>query len=178
MAFAIAATPDVGVFSVVCTATSGDKNIKRTPLDGAIDDTHILQIAEDFDALTNAHMDSPSFASRPITGQKSAAVDALQNRISEYMVLTFGRTDAVSGKDVTMNFIVPAYVQAGVVTGTPPIPNVGTPGTGSLSARLGRLVANLEDALAKKQADDTWLAGGFTYLSGAFGTAADLLDGV
>jgi len=177
MAFAIAAAPEVGYFNATFVATSLDKVVKRTPLDGTIDDTHILQIAEDLDALSNAYMKLPKFAGRAITGQKGAAVNALQNRIKEFMVLNFQRTDAISGELVDMAFAVPAYVQAGIVN-TDLTPNVGTPETGSLDARLGRLVANLENYLTKQQADKTWLAGGWTYVGGAFGSGADLLDGV
>jgi hypothetical protein len=92
------------------------------------------------------------------------------------MVLTFGRVDAVSGLNVTKNFIIPAYVNS-LAVGSPPAPDVGTPGTGSLSARLGRLVANLETYLVGRQADNTFVAGGWTYLTGGFGTANDVIDG-
>jgi len=176
MAFAIAAAAAVATLQMSLESTTLDHVIKRTLLDGAVTDTIILEIAEDLDNLTNAKMIAPKYAGRLITGQKGAAVAALQNLVSAFMVLTFGKTDGISGKAVTKNFIVPAYV-ATIATGTPPVPNVGTPGTGSLPARLGRLIANLEDTLAYQQADQTYDNGGWTYLSGGFGTANDVIDG-
>lgn len=176
MAFAIGAAAASSAFSVEMESTTGDTVIKRTLIDGAIDDTHILQIAEDLDNVSNARMLAPKFNGRLITGQKGAAVAALQNLISTYMVLTFGRVDAISGLSVTKNWIVPAYVNV-LAVGSPPAPNVGTPGTGSLDARLGRLIANLETYLVGRQADNTFVAGGWTYLSGGFGTANDVIDG-
>lgn len=176
MAFAIGSAAAQAALSMELVSTTGDTAIKRTMLDGAIDDTHILQIAEDIDALTNAHMVNPKFNGRVITGQKGAAVAALQNLVSVYLVFTFGKTDAVSGKDVTKNFIIPAPV-ASNLTGTPPHANIGTPGTGSLDARAGRLVANLENYLAYIQADQTFDNGGWTFVSSGVGTADDVVDG-
>ena len=176
MAFAIGATPDVGVLSMSLESTTGDHVVKRTLLDGATNDATILEIAEDLDNLTNAVMIDPKFAGRSITGQKGSAVAALQNLVSAFMVLTFGKDDAISGKHVTKNFIVPAYVNT-IATGSPPTPYFTTPGTGSLPARLARLIGNLEDNLAYKQADQTYANGGWQYEGGAFGTSNDYIDG-
>jgi len=176
MVFAIAGAASVAPLAMTLQSVTLDEAVKRTLLDGAVDDTVILEIAEDLDALTNAKMIDPKYAGREITGQKSAAVNNSQNLISAYMVLTFGKTDGISGKAVKKNFIVPAYVDT-IRTGSPPIPNVGTPGTGSLPARLARLISNLEDSLAYQQADGTYDNGGWVYLSGGFGTANDVVDG-
>lgn len=176
MVFEIGAAADQAPLAMELFSTTGDSATKRTMLAGDTDDSIILEIAEDIDNLTNAHMVNPKFAGRLITGQKGAAVSALERLISAYLVLTFGKTDGVSGKEVTKNFIIPAPVAA-AMTGTPLQLNVGTPGTGSLAARAGRLVANLEDALAYTQADQTSDNGGWTYISSGFGTADDVVDG-
>ena len=176
MAFALGAAPDVGTLGMNIVSTTGDHVVKRTLLAGDIDDTHILQIAEDLDNLTNGYLENPKFNGRAITGQKGSPVAALQNLVSAFMVLTFGKDDAISGKHVTKNFIVPAYVNS-IAVGSPPLPNVGVPGTGSLPERLGRLIDNLENYLAYKQVDQTYDNGGWMYETGAFGTSNDYIDG-
>jgi hypothetical protein len=177
MAFAIGAGAAQLALSMELFSTTGDSATKRTMLDGAISDATLLEIAEDIDNLTNAHMVNPKFGGRVITGQKGAAVDALERLISIYLVLTFTKTDAISGALISKNFIIPAPVAA-ALTGTPLHLNVGTPGTGSLAARAGRLVANLEDNLAYLEVDKTTFDnGGWTFQSSGVGTADDVVDG-
>lgn len=177
MAITIAAAPDHVTLRLKLTAYTNDSAIKATPIGGAYDDTETIAALTALDNVTNAKFEG-SIAGRLISGQKGSAANASQNLISAFMQLNFEATDAVSGDIVQRSFAVPSYKDILRSAGTDGAPDVGTPGTGSVDAYLGTLVAWLEDNMAYQQADNDWVTGGFTYTGGGFGTGADVTDGI
>lgn len=177
MAITLSEAPDHVSLRLKMTAYTGDPAIKVTPIDGGYDDTETIAFLTALDHVSNAKFEG-NVAGRLISGQKGSAVNSLQNLISAFMVLNFTTTDAISDDLVTRSFSVPSYVDILRSAGVDGQPDVGTPGTGSVDAYLGTLVAWLEDNMAYQQADNAWIVGGFTYAGGGFGTGADVTDGI
>lgn len=176
MAITLSAAPDVVSIRLNMESYSGDTAIKNTEIDGGYDDTETIAALTALDNCSNAKF-TGKVGGRTISGQKGSAVNALQSLISTFMVLNFEKVDPVNAaKVVSKSYVVPAYVDSLVGAGSAPNPT--TPGTGSPSAYLGTLIAYLEDNLGYLGADGTYYNGGFTYVGGAFGTGADLVDGI
>ena len=176
MAITLAAAPDVRNIAISMESTTGDKAIKRTPVGSTASDANVIAALTALDNVSNARFFG-NFGGRLISGQKGSAVNAGQNLISAFMSLNFSQTDPINpANTVQRSFTVPAYVDE-LDPGTH-IPDVGTPGTGSVSAYLGTLVVFLEDHLAFEAADGSIVEGGFTYVGGGFGTGNDVVDGI
>lgn len=142
---------------------------KTTLLDGTIDDTHILQLATDFSALTRAQVTKMDFNARLVTGLPSSASDSSFSQVTDCAELTFSKVNPVdSSKFVTKSFLIPAIVEAGIVD-TDKSLIVGTPGTGSLSDQLARLISNLETYLNMKGADGAYYPGSWSYVASESG---------
>jgi hypothetical protein len=177
MPITLAEAPDHVSLRLKLTAYTGDPAVKVTPIGGGYDDTETIAALTALDNVTNAKFEG-NVAGRLISGQKGSAANALQNLISAFMVLNFEALDAISGLTVQRSFSVPSYKDILRSAGVDGQPDVGTPGTGSVDAYLGTLVAWLEDNMAYQQADQDWVTGGFTYVGGGFGTGADVTDGI
>jgi hypothetical protein len=176
MAITLSASPDTVFMRLVMEASSGDQAIKTTEIDGAYDDTETIAFLTALDQVSNAKF-TGKVGGRLISGQKSSAGTTSQNLISAFMVLNFSKVDPVNAaKTVSKSYVIPAYPDTLVASGY--VPDVGTPGTGSLAAYLGTVVAWLEDNLAYLGNDGTYYNGGFTYQGGGFGTGNDVVDGI
>lgn len=176
MAATIGAAPEATTVRWTLQSSTQDKANKVTKFDGAMSDADLMEMLDSFDAITNARALTCKVGERPVTGLKGSASASAQNLISAYMVLSFEKVHPLNPLEtVTKNFIVPAYVEA--LRGAGNNPDVGTPGTGSAAAHLGRLIEHLEDNLAYQAADGDWYNGGWTYNGGGFGTGNDVIDG-
>ena len=176
MAVTLSAAPSVNTIRILNRSTTQDEAQKVFQVDGAMSDADIIDMLDQYDHLTNALIVSCKVGERTATGFKSSASSSAQNLVSAFMVLTFEKANPVNAlKTVTKNFIVPAYIDS--LRNSSNNPDVGTPGTGSLAARLGLLVQYLEDNLAYLGADGVQYPGGWTYAGGGFGTGNDVIDG-
>lgn len=176
MVLSIAAAPDHVSLRLRMESVTGDPAIKVTPIVGTYDDTETIAALTALDNITNASF-TGNIAGRLISGQKGAPVNSAQNLISAFMVLSFEDIDAISGDTVQRSYSVPAYKDILRSAGTGGQPDVGTPGTGSVDAYLGTLIAWLEGNMVYQQADNAWVTG-LTYVGGGFGTGADVTDGI
>jgi len=177
MAITLATTPAVLPLAATFVSTTQDEAIKRTLLDGGISDTDVINLLTDMDACSNAKMINVNFGGRLASGQKGTASTSSQNLVSAFMQLNFEKVDPVNAaKTVRKSWALPAYADA--LRGSDNAPDVGTPGTGSLAERLGRIVATLEANLAFLGADGVYDNGGWTYVGGGFGTGNDIIDGI
>lgn len=157
-------------------STTGDEANKRTLLNGAAVDADIIQLLGDMDDLSNARMLKWKWAGRKVLGLDSAAATTSQNLVSAFMQLNFTQVDPVNADNtVERHWSLPAYVDT--LRGSDNLPQVASPGSGSVAAKLGRVIAFLEDNLAFEASDGTIVVGGFTYVGGGFGTGADFIDG-
>lgn len=157
-------------------STTGDEAVKRTLLDGSAADADIEQLIQDMDDLSNAKMIGWKFGGRGIHGMDSSAQTTSQNLVSAFMQLNFTQVDPVNAeKTVERHWSLPAYVDT--LRGSDNLPTVATAGSGSVAAKLGRIIDFLVDALAFEAADGSIVVGGWTYVGGGFGTGADFIDG-
>jgi len=153
-----------------------DEAVKRTLVDGAATDTDLINYITDIDLLSNAKMVDWKFGGRAFHGMKSSAVNASQNLVSAWMQLNFEQVDPINAdKTIRRTWSLPAYDDS--LRGSDHQPVITTAGTGSLSARLGRVRDFLLDSLAFEAADGSIVVGGWTYVGGGFGTGADVIDG-
>lgn len=169
MAVVVGSAPDILASRVRFKDTVGKFATKVFDLGGAIDDTTLQEIFEDLNALTNAQVTHADAGGRTVTGMNASATSALQSLISVMIELTFSQVNPINAaKTVVKTFLIPAPVQVIIETdGT--LDDGGTPGEGSLDARLARLIANLEDWLVYVDATDAVTVGGWTYQSGKSG---------
>lgn len=166
MAIAIGAAPAFFTWRTVFRDFNGNEITKTTLLDGSTDDTHLLQLITDLDALSNGHILKSDFNSRQVTGQKSSASNALYPQVADLAVLTFSKTNPVdASKTISKSFLIPCIIYSGVVNADLSLNDGVSPGTGSLGAQLGRLIANLTAYLNVRGADGTYYPGSWTYLS-------------
>jgi hypothetical protein len=164
------------VLGGIFKSTTGDEAVKRTLLNGAADDSAIIQLLQDMDDLSNAKMMKWKWGGRKATGFDSSASTNSQNLVSAFMQLNFSQVDPVNADNtVERHWTLPAYVDT--LRGSDNLPQVASPGSGSVAAKLGRIIAFLEDNLAFEASDGSIVVGGFTYIGGGFGTGADFIDG-
>lgn len=176
MAITLGASPDVLTLATDHQSITGDGASKRTQLDGGTSDTDITNLIEDMDSISAAKIVRANWGGRIASGMKGSAQSTSQNLISAWMQLNFSKVDPVNAaKTVVKSWSLPAYNDT--LRDTDNTPTVGTPGSGSAAARLGRIVATLEDSLAYLGADGVYYNGGWTYVGGGFGTGNDVIDG-
>lgn len=176
MAITISAAADAFTLGGILKSTTGDEAVKRTLLNGAAIDADIIQLLQDMDDLSNARMLKWKWAGRKATGFDAAASTNSQNLVSAFMQLNFSQVDPINAdKTVERHWSLPAYLDT--LRGSDNLPTVAAPGSGSVAAKLGRVIAFLEDNLAFEASDGSIVVGGFTYVGGGFGTGADFIDG-
>lgn len=162
MAIAIGAAPAVAPLRAIMTDFYGRSVTKTTLLDGAIDDTSLLEILNDFAALTRCEFGKTEVGGRIVTGLPDTASDSLFPEVTDLAELTFTRENPVNAaKTITKSFLIPGIQSSVVDTDKSLI--VGTPGTGSLTDRLARLIGNLETFLAVLGSDGVYYTGSFTF---------------
>jgi len=178
MAITLSAAPAVVPVRLVMLSDTGDSLIKNTEIDGGYDNTEMIAFLTALDNVSNASF-TGKVGGRVIAGQKGSPISAMQNMISVFMVLNFEKADPLNAAAVvSKSYTVPAFKEVLRTGGSGSTPDVGTPGTGSPSEYLGTLIAFLEDNLGYLGADAAYYNGGWTYAGGAFGTGADLVDGI
>lgn len=139
---------------------------KTTILDGTTDDTHLLQLITDLDAVTNGQIVTSDFNARKVTGLKSSATLAAYGQVTNEAVLTFSKVDPVNAlKTVSKSFIIPTLIPTLVNTDLSLVDGTAA-GSGSVEAQLGRIIANLQTYLNYLGADGTYYPGSWTYESG------------
>lgn len=176
MAITIESAASAFTLGGVLKSTTGDEAVKRTLLNGAAVDADIEQLVQDMDDLTNARMLKWKWAGRKVSGMKSSAATTSQNLVSAFMQLNFSQVDPINpDATVERHWSLPAY--SDTLRGSDNLPTVASPGSGSNAAKLGRIIAFLEDNLAFEASDGSIVVGGFTYIGGGFGTGADFIDG-
>lgn len=176
MAITIGAAAAVQKASATFESVTGDNAVKTTLIGGSAIDADLIAYFEDMDTLSNARMLNPQVAGRLIAGHKGAASANSQNLVSVFMQLNFSQVNPINTADeVERSWLLPAPVEALRGSGNTPV--IAAAGTGSVAARVGRLVSFLVDNLAFKAADGSYVVGGWTYNGGAFGSGADFVDG-
>jgi hypothetical protein len=173
MAVGIGASPDEVVIRIEFLDVNGERLVKTFPLDGAETDANAIAIMDAIDGLSNALITKASILSgRPFTGLKSAAVDAVERKVSDIMALTFTKTDPVNAsKTVKRGFIIPAYLGALIDTDYHPV---------STNSDLNALVVRLAADLNYLGNDGTFYPGSWTYQNGfsGFGSTTREIDGL
>ncbi len=181
MAATISATPDSVTVRMTFQSLTGDEATKTFELDGGVTDTELQHLFDDIDALTNAKIIASSVSSvRQVTGLKSSPVSALQSLVSNIMFLTFTKANPLNAaKLVKKTFSIPAFVDATVRDDGDNSIVVAAAGTGSLPARIGRIIELLDADLEYVGADGAFYPGGWDYQSAqsGFGTVNDVIDG-
>lgn len=176
MAVTLEAAASAFVLGGTFKSTTGDEAQKRTLLNGAATDAEIIQLLSDMDDLSNARMLKWKWAGRKVLGLDATASTASQNLVSAFMQLNFTQVDPVNADNtIERHWSLPAY--SDTIRGSDNLPSVAAPGSGSNAAKLGRIIAFLEDNLAFEASDGTIQVGGWTYVGGGFGTGADFIDG-
>lgn len=143
------------------------------PLAGATTDADIIAILSDLDLISNAYIVSAHVTtSRPVTGQKVAALNALERNISEIMELTFVGANVVGKASVYKSIAVPA-LKAAIEN------NDGSPAATGVNASLDDFVAKLAADLTYVKSDNT-PATGMVYdpASSHHITVSDIVDAV
>lgn len=157
-------------------STTGDIAQKQNLLNAAAIDADIIQLLQDMDDLSNARMLKWKWNGRKVLGLDATASTASQNLVSAFMQLNFSQVDPVNADNtIERHWSLPAYVDT--LRGSDNLPQVDAPGSGSVAAKLGRIIAFLEDNLVAIAADGSTVVGGWTYVGGGFGTGADFIDG-
>lgn len=166
MAVVVGSAAEILASRVRFKDTVGKFATKVFDLGGSIDDTTLQEIFEDLNALTNAQVTHADAGGRIVTGMNASPTSALQSLISVMIELTFSQVNPINAaKTVIKTFLIPAPVQV-IIESDGTLDDGGTPGEGSLDARLARLIVNLQDWLVYVDATDGVTVGGWTYQSG------------
>lgn len=178
MAIAISDTSDNVTVRMTFQSVTGDEATKVFELDGAIADADLEQLVEDIDLLSNAKITQCTVSGvRQVTGMDASASSSSQNLVSALAFLTFTKVNPLNAlKTVKKTFSIPAYADG--MRDTDNTVLVAAPGSGSIAARVGRVIATIEDNLEYLGADGTFYPGGFTYdgSQSGFGTVNDVID--
>lgn len=168
MTIAIGSVPDYVVWRQKLTDYYGRFATKTTLLGGSVDDTTLLQMLNDLALLTNAAFSNVSIGGRAVTGLAASPINASFKEITDLGELTFSRVNPVNAALMsTKTFLIPCIVEDVVASDKTLI--VDAAGTGSLSARLGRLIGNLETYLVMRGSDGVNYTGSWTFQAGASG---------
>lgn len=149
----------------------GQKLTKRYALIGTALDVDIQNLVAAIDAATNAQVTAYVEVVRPLTGTKSAAVNAVERNISEVFEIAIKGVDATvtPNKLVYKTFLLPAPLGSLELTD-------GSPDPGSTVMNL--LTADVAALLTFKQADGSMSTGGMVYDAAGTHhiTLADVVD--
>lgn len=166
MAIAIG-TADEKLLRLEFQDAKGKRVTKTYALSGSTLDADIITALGHLDAMTNAFVVRGSvLTSRPVTGMKAAAVNALQNTNVSEALITFTKVNPINAlKTVTKETLIPSYVDALEESdGTPDVTN----------ADLAAWISFCEANLTYLAATGTFYPGSWTYQdaqSGFFGAA-------
>lgn len=164
MTVAIGAAPATLPMRMTIADARGGRVLKTTQLAGDTTDTILLQILNDTNDLSNGAFSAVTVGGRKVTGMNAAASFAMYPEVSDLVEITFTRTNPVNtAKNILKSYLIPAPLTAIVATDRSLI--VGTPGTGSATDKLARLIANLAASLAFIGSDGVAYSGGFTFVA-------------
>lgn len=113
MAIAIG-TADEKLLRLEFQDAKGKRVTKTYALSGTVSDADIITALGYIDNMSNAFVvRGVILTSRPITGMKAAAVNALQNTNVSEMLLTFSKVNPINAaKTVLKEVVIPSYVDA------------------------------------------------------------------
>ena len=173
MAIAIGSTPTSYAVTLKHQDVDSEEVTKTFLLDGAVDIADIVTFLGHYEAITNARFTrSKLVAEFDITGMRNSALNADRPTVSQFLGLTFTKTDPVNAlKTAVRGFLVPAYISA-KVKGSGDSINVADT---DLAAVIAFLSANLQLI----GYDGAAYPGSFTYQNSesGFGSGARRIDG-
>lgn len=177
----ISGAADIYTMRLGMADTFNEKVTKVFEVGGAIGDTTLSNLMTDFDLVTNAAFTSANISgTRTIAGLKTSPVDAIERNVSNFVVLTFRRTNPQNvTKFLYKSFTIPAPVDGIIDTlgGVDIVRGVASPTTPQ--ERVGRIVDILEGALVYTNVANVVYVGGWTFVPAMSGSAttANLIDG-